>query len=347
MGADTKSINVALQGGGAHGAFTWGILDRLLEDGRVAIDGISGTSAGSMNAVVLAYGLMTGGIAGARSGLEAFWRAVSRAGCLWSPIRTNPWEHWWTGSWNLDRSPTYMAFSAMTGVLSPYEFNPLDFDPLRRIVADQVDFARLASCEDIRLFVSATDVQSGRVRVFQGADITIEAVLASACLPFIHKAVEIDGRAYWDGGYVGNPSLWPFFYHTATDDLLVMHVNPIERDQVPMTAPEINNRLNEITFNTSLIAEMRAIRFVQRLLREDWLKEEHRHRLRDIRVHAIRADKELMDLSVATKLNPDWDFLVDLRDRGRRAADEWLAANLVHVGVRDTVDLREEYLVGR
>lgn len=339
-----KPINVAIQGGGAHGAYTWGVLDRLLEDGRLEIEGLSGTSAGSMNAVVYAYGKMTGGADGARRLLEEFWRQVSRAGSVFSPMGASAWGHWWTGSWNLDQMPVYRAFAAMTGMLSPYEFNPMGFDPLRDIVGRLVDFDALCRGCDTRLFVSATNVRTGRVRVFRGTEVTLDAVMASACLPFLYKAVEIEGESYWDGGYVGNPSLWPFFYHTATDDLLILHVNPIERDAVPRTAPEIDNRTNEITFNASLIAELRAIRFVKRLVREDWLKDEHRGRVRDIRMHAIRADKELLDLSVASKFNPDWSFLCDLRDRGRQAASQWLDAHWEAVGRADTVDLAREYL---
>ena len=339
-----KPINVAIQGGGAHGAYTWGVLDRLLEDGRLAVEGLSGTSAGSMNAVVYAYGKMTGGAEGARALLAEFWRQVSIAGSLYSPVGTSAWGHWWTGSWNLDDAPSYRAFSALTGMMSPYEFNPLDIDPLRDIVGRLVDFPVLQKCDDTRLFVSATKVRTGRCRVFHAHEVTLDVVMASACLPFLYKAVEIEGEAYWDGGYVGNPSLWPFYYYTTTDDLLLLHVNPIERDTVPRTAPEINNRLNEITFNASLIAELRAIRFAQRLVREEWLKDEYRQRIRDIRIHSIRADKELLDLSVASKFNPDWRFLCDLRDRGRRAAEQWLEAHWEAVGQRDTVDVGREYL---
>ncbi len=339
-----KPINVAIQGGGAHGAYTWGVLDRLLEDGRLEIEGLSGTSAGSMNAVVYSYGKMTGGPDGARTLLHDFWQAVSRAGSLYLPFGSRAWQHWWTGTWNRDDDPGYRAFTALTGALSPYELNPWGFDPLRDIVARLVHFPTLATCEDTRLFITATNVRTGRAKVFRAHEVTIDVVMASACLPFLQKAVEIGGEAYWDGGYVGNPSLWPFFYHTRADDLLVLHVNPIERDQVPTTSTEITNRVNEITFNASLIDELRAIRFAQRLVREEWLKEEYRGRLRNIRMHAIRADKELQDLSVASKFEADWGFLTDLRDRGRRAADEWLAANWEAVGERDTVDLATEYL---
>ena len=341
---DPKPINVALQGGGAHGAFSWGVLDKLIEDGRLTIEGLSGTSAGSMNAVVYAYGMMIGGPDGARERLESFWREVSRAGHLWSPIRLSPWEHWWTGSWNIDHAPSYLAFSAMTGAFSPYELNPFDFNPLRDALGKIVTFGAMPQCRSTKLFLSATDVRTGRVKVFRTHEVTLDAVMASAALPMVYKAVEIGPHAFWDGGYVGNPSLWPFFYETGTDDLLIMHVNPIERPEVPKTAPEIANRVNEVTFNSSLIAELRAIDFVQRLLREGWLKDEYRHRLRDIRVHAIRTDRSLADLSAASKFNPDWDFLCELRDRGRRAAADWLAEAHDAVGVRETVDIGRTYL---
>ncbi|MGE0725165.1 MAG: patatin-like phospholipase family protein, partial [Alphaproteobacteria bacterium] len=345
--ANAKPINLALQGGGAHGAFSWGVLDKLLEDGRLAIEGLSGTSAGSMNAVVYAYGKMTGGPAGARELLEAFWRAVSRAGHLWSPVRMLPWHHWWTGSWNIDETPSYLAFSALTGALSPYDLNPWDFNPLRDALAGIVRFEDLPRCRSTKLFLSATDVRTGRVRVFRTAEVTLDAVMASAALPMLYKAVEIGEHAYWDGGYVGNPSLWPFFYETGTDDLLIMHVNPIERPDLPRRAPEIANRINEVTFNSSLIAELRAIHFVQKLIREGWLKDEFRGRLRDIRVHAIRTDEALADLSVASKFNPDWGFLCELRDRGRKAASEWLEATHEAIGTRETVDIGRTYLGGQ
>ena len=339
-----KPINVAIQGGGALGAYTWGILDRLLDDGRLEIEGLSGTSAGSMNAVMYSYGKMTGGRAGARALLHDFWREVSRAGSFSDPFGARAWQHWWTGSWNQDHLPGYSAFTAMTGGLSPVQINPWGLDPLRDVVGRLVDFDKLATCDDTRLFITATNVRTGRARVFRAPEVSLDVVMASACLPFLQKAVEIGGEAYWDGGYVGNPSLWPFFYYTRTDDLLVLHVNPIEREQIPTTSTEITNRMNEITFNASLIAELRAIRFVQRLVRDEWLKDDHRHRLRNIRTHAIRADKELEDLSVSSKFDADWGFLTDLHDRGWSAAGDWLEAHWEAVGERDTVDLAKEYL---
>jgi len=340
---NTKPLNVALQGGGSHGAYTWGVLDKLLEDGRLAIDGLSGTSAGSMNAVVYAYGKMTGGPDGARTALHEFWSHVSEAGQWFSPVRTTPWDGW-AKAWGMDRSPLFTLFDAATRMVSPYVLNPFDFNPLRKVLEKTVDFDTLRDCRCTRLFISATNVRTGRVRVFTAPEISTDVVMASACLPFLFKAVEIDGEAFWDGGYMGNPSLFPFFYHTGTDDVLIVNINPIERHTVPKSAPDIMDRVNEISFNSPLLGEMRAIAFVQKLIDEDWLNEEHKGKLRRVRFHAVRADQLMCDLTVASKYRTDWDFLCDLRDRGRAAAEAWLLAHVDDVGTCSTVDLHQEYL---
>lgn len=343
---DAKAINLALQGGGAHGAFAWGIIDRLLEDGRMHFEGISGTSAGSMNAVVLAYGLLTGGREGARQKLHDFWKAISESGQQFNPSRHVPKFMQWESLFNLghDYSPSYEFFNAMTQWLSPYQTNPFNINPLRDVLIEQVDFKRLRDCQVTKLFLSATNVKSGKVRVFHTDEITADVVLASACLPQLFKAVEIDGEFYWDGGYMGNPSLFPFFYHTNTTDLLLIHINPIERDTVPMKANEIFNRINEITFNSSLLKEFRAIAFVQKLLDDGWIKDEFKDKLKSIKLHAIRADKILSDLSIATKFSSDWDFLCMLRDRGRLAAEQWMSENFACVGQRSSIDVKDAYL---
>lgn len=343
VNAKTKTINLALQGGGAHGAFTWGVLDYLLEDGRLKFEGISGTSAGSMNAVVFAYGLHTGGREGARAGLENFWKAVSDAGERYSPVRTWPWERQ-MGHWNNDNSLTFQAFKAMTNAFSPYQLNPLNFNPLRDVLTSQVDFDELQNCREIKLFLSATHVQSGNVRVFNTTEITADAVMASACLPFLYQAVEIDGQTYWDGGYMGNPALFPLFYNTDARDVLIVHVNPIVRKGNPTTPHEIDDRVNEISFNSALIKELRSVAFVQKLLDEGWLKPQYQDRLKYVLIHSLRADECLADLSSASKMCSDWPFLVMLRDRGRLAAQEWLERNYDDVGKRQTVDLRTEFL---
>ena len=336
MSTDPKTINLALQGGGAHGAFTWGVLDRILEDGRLKIDAISGTSAGAMNAVVVADGITRGGRDGARQALHDFWHAVSKSART-SPIQRSPIDVF-MGNWSLDYSPGVLWLDLVSRVVSPYDFNPLNLNPLRTLVENQVDFDHVHSCSDLRLFVSATNVHTGRVRVFTNEEITSDAVMASACLPYIFQAVEIDGVPYWDGGYIGNPVLYPFFYDTATADIVLVQVNPIERKETPKTAREILNRMNEITFNASLVKELRAIEFVTRLIDDGKLDAKEYMR---VRMHHIDGDAELMEMSATSKLNAEWQFLEHLRDLGRTKADEWLETGFDKIGKEATFDLSE------
>jgi NTE family protein len=328
-------VNLALQGGGAHGAFTWGVLDRLLEDGRVGIEAISGTSAGAMNAVVLADGFMKGGADGARRSLDDFWHAVSREG-MKSPIQRSPLAVL-TGDWSLDHSPGYMFFDLMSRLVSPYQLNPLKLNPLRDLLESQVDFDCVRGCDRIKLFLSATNVHTGRVKVFTGADITADVVMASACLPFIYHAVEIDGVPYWDGGYMGNPALFPFFNACATSDVVLVQINPLERAETPTSARDILNRVNEITFNASLMKEFRAIEFVARLVDDGKLAPED---YKQVLLHRIHAERELEALSASSKVNAEWAFLEHLRDVGRDTAGQWLDDHLDSVGVRSSVDMR-------
>ena len=296
-----------------------------------------------MNAVVMAYGLHMGGVEGARAALENFWKAVSDAGERYSLVRAWPWERH-MGHWNNDQSLTFQAFKAMTSAFSPYQLNPTNFNPLRDVLTSQVDFDELNRCRKIKLFLSATNVQSGNVRVFNTDEITADAVMASACLPFLYQAVEIDGQTYWDGGYMGNPALFPLFYNTDARDVLIVHINPIVRKGNPTTPHEIDDRVNEISFNSALIKELRAVAFVQKLLDEGWLKPQYQDRLKYVLIHSLRADEALADLSASSKVCTDWKFLVMLRDRGRLAAQQWLLQNYQSVGKRQTVDLRTEFL---
>ena len=337
-----KSLNLALQGGGSHGAFTWGVIDRLLEDGRVELDGICGTSAGAINAVVYAHGMMRGGRDGAREALERFWRRISEAGALYSPVRASPFEG--LAGAELVQQLSYSAFETVTRVLSPYQFNPFNFNPLREVLAQTVDFDAVRACDCAKLFLCATNVRTGKPRIFQNREVTADAVLASSCLPFLFQAVEIEGEAYWDGGYIGNPPIYPLIYDTATRDVLIVHVNPLVRTELPRRADEIMNRINEISFNSSLVREMRAIAFVQKLIADGWLKEQHSAKLKMLLMHAIRTDEALCEFGVQTKLRADWDFLARLRDLGREHAARWLDANYDAIGVHQTVDLRAEYL---
>ncbi len=333
-----KSIRLALQGGGAHGAFTWGVLDKLLEDGRVHIDAISGTSAGAMNGVVAADGLVAGGEDGARAALEKFWRAVSGATYM-SPLQRTPWDAA-TGNWSLDASPGFVFFDLVNRLSSPYDLNPLNINPLRDIVDNLVDFDRVRRCTDMALFVSATNVHTGRVRVFTREQMTLDMVMASACLPHVFQAVKINGVPYWDGGYMGNPSLFPLYDEGHGCDIAIVQINPIERTETPKSAREILNRVNEITFNASLLKELRAIEFVQRLLAEGKLEGTgYQH----INVHIIESTKDILPLGASSKMNGEWAFLRHLFDIGRETAEEWLDTCFKYVGERSSVDLRQVF----
>ena len=331
-GVATKRVNLALQGGGAHGAFGWGVLDRIAEDGRLEIEGLCATSAGSMNAVVYAQGTMAGGHEGARGALERFWRGVSETGRLFAPLPA------------VDYAPFHQLLHAMAGALSPYQFNPFNLNPLRDLLDKSVDFAALHACRCVALFICATNVRTGQPRIFGNEEVTLDAVMASACLPSLFQAVKIGDEHYWDGGYMGNPALYPLFYNTESRDVVIVHINPIVRQELPTTAAEIQNRLNEISFNSSLLRELRAIAFVNKLTEEGWLKDEYRGRLKRVLIHSIRSDEAMCRLPVASKYHTDWSFLRELRDRGRVAAARWLEENFDHLGHHSTVDLKSEYL---
>jgi len=329
-----KSVNLALQGGGAHGAFTWGVLDKLFEEDRIWIEAISGTSAGAMNAVVAAQGMYEGQAEGARDHLERFWRRVSHAGMA-SPIRRSPVDVV-TGAWNLDHSPAYLWMDLVNRLASPYELNPLNINPLQAIVEEMVDFAKVRACHDMGVFISATNVETGRVRVFRRHEMTSDVVMASACLPFMFHAVEIDGQHYWDGGFIGNPVLYPFFEESPADDIVIVQINPILRTGVPKTAREIHNRVNEITFNASLMKELRAVHLINGLLDRHGIPEENRRRMR---FHMIEARKKMRPLGASSKLNAEWAFLRHLFEIGREAAGRWLDRHFDDLGTRSSLDI--------
>ena len=332
--AERKTVELALQGGGAHGAFTWGVLDGFLQDERIHIEGISGTSAGAMNAVVVANGMQQGGREGACAALERFWFAVSRA-ARFSPVQRT-WLDRLLGRWTLDYSPGYLMMDIFSRTFSPYDFNPLDFNPLRELLREQIDFQRVNACCELKVYVTATNVRTGRAKIFRQPYLSAEAVMASACLPFLYQAVEIDGEAYWDGGYMGNPALFPLVDECGARDMIIVQINPIERDDVPRRARDILNRLNEITFNASLVRELRSIVLLKQLIEAEDLEHE---RYRDMLIHRVHAAAELKKLTVSSKLNAEWDFLVHLHDIGKRTAADWLGANFEHLGRRSTFDL--------
>ncbi len=336
----TRVVNLALQGGGAHGAFTWGVLDRLMDDERIEIEGISATSAGAMNSVVMAYGLVTGGRQGAKRALETFWKRVSDAAAI-GPLQPSFLDRW-VDNFALDYSPSFVMMDLMSRLLSPYEFNPANVNPLKKILESCVDFKVLR--EDpgkVKLFISATNVRTGKIKLFERSELCAQAVLASACLPYMFQAVELNGEHYWDGGYMGNPALFPLIYNCKSSDIVIVHINPLERPDVPVTARDIMNRINEIGFNSSLMREMRAIAFVTKLIEDGKLD---RNEMRQMLIHSISADDVMIKLGVNSKLNADWGFLQHLRDIGRDYAGRWLDENYEALGLRSSVNIRAQYL---
>ena len=336
-----KSINLALQGGGAHGAFTWGVLDRLLEEEKLHINAISGTSAGAMNAIILVNGYMKDGAKGARQGLEDFWADISDMGNPLGSFDEGPLEPFMTPLRNLDWSLTCTAFDIMSRLLSPYTLNPLNLNPLRTLLQKHVDLKHIHSCSRTQLFIAATQVQTGHPRIFTDGEISIDSVLASACLPFLFQAVIIDGEPYWDGGYMGNPVIWPLIYHTKIQDILLVQINPLYSEGVPMKSAEIINRMNEINFNSSLISEMRAINFVSKLIREGRLDADKYH---DVRMHMIQMVSKTDELSVYSKMNTRWDYFITLKEAGRESAETWLKQHYQHIGEKGTIDINRTFL---
>jgi len=330
-----KRINLALQGGGAHGAFTWGALDALLADGRFEIAGLSGASAGAMNAVVLADGLREDGPEGARKQLEQFWRAVSLDGQL-NATQRGLFDAYLSAFDPLKFSER-MWQSAST-FLSPYDFNPLDINPLRSALTKLVDFDAVRASDHVKLFISATNVTTGRIKVFHRNELTADMVMASACLPTLFKAVVIDGAPYWDGGYSGNPPLFPFFSETDCLDVILIQLDPIERPGTPDTAVEIMQRMNEITFNAPLIGEFRAIDFVARLVDQGRLKDTH---YKKIRMHLIEGGKALAAYTADTKMQADFGLFKKLFELGRSAGEKFIADNFDDIGETGTLDLKQ------
>ena len=298
-------VDLALQGGGSHGAFTWGVLDRLLEEPWIKIEAISGTSAGAMNAAVLVDGWSRGGADGARAALDTYWRRVSRAAAF-SPLQRSPLERL-TGRWTLDASPAYLAIDLMSRVFSPYDLNPMGFNPLRQILAQSIDFERLTA-SPIRLFITATNVHTGRGRIFRNSQITPDVLLASACLPTMFQAVEIDGEAYWDGGFAGNPTITPLVRESDAHDTILVQINPRERLNTPRTAGDILDRLNEISFNSPLMKELRVIALLRQAADPG---QGEGARWAGMRTHRIMTDK-LAEFGASSKLNAEWEFLVML-----------------------------------
>ncbi len=351
--APACQVNLALQGGGSHGAFTWGVLDALLEDGRISMEGISGTSAGAMNAVALAHGFaqaQRGPRAdvreSARESLEAFWNGIIQMGALsagLSQAQRGPFDLLFGGLGG--QSPTQQWLGAMTSLwsstVSPYQSNPLDINPLRQFLQKQIDFERLASLRQPKVFVVATRVSTGKAEVFSGKRLTVQAVMASACLPMVFQAVEIEGEHYWDGGYCGNPALHPLIYNCDSRDIVLVQINPIRRHALPTTAADIMDRLNEIAFNAALIAEMRAIDFVKRLMARGLLDPA---RYKDVLMHRIDGGEALEAFHASTKASTDGALLRSLHELGRSSAQAWLKQRYSALGVSSSVNIARDYL---
>ncbi len=329
---DDILIDIALQGGGAHGAFTWGVLDRLLEEKKLHIDGISGTSAGAMNAVVLVDGYIKDGPQGARNSLELFWKKVSDA-ARFSLLQRSPLDII-LGQWSLDHSPFFITMDVLSRLFSPYDLDPFGVNPLYDILAETIDFKRL-SRSSIKVFVTATNVSTGRGRVFRNNELTPDVLLASACLPTIFKAIEIDGEHYWDGGYSGNPTITPLVRECKSQDTILVQINPVTRPGFPKSARDILNRLNEVSFNAVLLKELRMIALLRQLAHPG---DSEGAKWASMRIHRVSSDM-MLELGYSSKLNAEWDFLLMLRDEGRQAAEVFLTEHAHDLGRCSSLDL--------
>ncbi len=334
---EATRISLALQGGGAHGAFTWGVLDHLLEQPDLAIAGISGTSAGALNGCILAQGLISGA-AQAREDLAHFWRRISEVGAAaFNPYQSTPY-HSMARAWNLDWAPASLWLDVMAQFVSPYQLNPLDHNPLRELLASLLDFERLRAAPAVPLFVCATNLQTNQLRLFGNAELSVDALLASACLPQLHRAVRVEDSYSWDGGFMGNPVLKPLIRECLANDLVIVQLNPIERQALPISARDIMDRLNEITMNAALMRELDTIDTITRLIERGSLNDPH---YRAVYCHSIADPVVMGTLGLTSKSNTAWPFLTYLRDSGRLAAERWLQANRTALGQRSTMDLSQ------
>ena len=333
-----KIVSLALQGGGAHGAFTWGVLDRLLEERRIDIQGISGASAGAMNAVVLAHGYTVGGRKGAREALTTFWESVAST----ASFSVLPGEGATAATIDAEARPTpaFKAFLALARFVSPYQFNPFELDPLRDILEKQIDFERLRAKCSIQLFIATTRVTTGTLRLFRNRHLSIEVLLASACLPSIQRAVEIDGEPYWDGGLAANPPIFPLVHRCAARDIVVVILNASRHPDIPKTSDEIWHRLNEISFSSSFFTELQGLALATREAEQSLFPVGRlERRLRHLKMHLIDAQELMSQLSTMSRLNTHPAFLEALRDEGRKRADAWLEENFALIGERSSFRL--------
>lgn len=337
---DHKYLDVALQGGGSHGAFTWGVLDYFLEqEEKLTLEGICGTSAGAVNGAVLAYGLMKGGAEHARQMLQDLWYNIATDPMTVPFFKPGPYDRFF-GMGNMDHTMSFKFLEILMQFSSPYDWNPYNLNPLKDLLNRMIDFEELRACQHTQLWVCATNVFHGRLRVFDLPHITADAVCASACLPFLFQAVMIDDEPYWDGGYMGNPPLFPLIENTETGEIMIIQVNPVNINEVPKTAHEIHDRINEISFNSSLMLELRRVEFARKLLEQGI---DLGGRLREINIHLINPEETIAKLNISSKLNTDWDYLTRMRDIGRGYAQEWMDKNYEAIGTGSTCQVAETY----
>jgi len=333
-----KRISLALQGGGSHGAFTWGVMHRLISEPRIYIDGLSGTSAGGMNAAVFADGFLKGKRQGAIDALQAFWMGVSALNPIPRAIpRGIPGV---SEGWDVDKDPTFMWLDFTTRLFAPRQVNPMKLDPLGDLLADLVDFENLRNHPEVKLFVTASNVRTCRSRTFRTPEMSVKALMASACLPLMFEAVEVDGEFYWDGGYLGNPAIHPLIHECDSSDVVIVQINPMNRPDVPLTARDILNRINEMTFNASLVREMEGFATLTRLIESGEL---HNDRYTAVRFHEISAEVELAEMGSLSKMNTERAFLEHLHQLGYETADKWITQNFERIGWESTIDLNERF----
>lgn len=331
-----KKISLALQGGGSHAAFTWGVLDRFLSDDLVEIEAISGISAGGMNAALLVYGVDNGGKEEARKLLESFWRKVSALSSM-SPFRANIIDKMF-GNTDFTFSPSFYALDYLTRVFSPYQFNFFDLNPLRNLLNELLDFEKLRHAKKIDLFINATNVRTSKPRIFRKKELNMDMLMAAGCMPFISKSIEVEGDFYWDGGYSGNPALRPLIKETESSDIVIIQVNPLNNDDIPAKAQEILNRVNEISFNNAILRELNCLSLITTLINENKLKDSA---YRAINLHMIEAEDIMAGFGSASKFNADWDFLIHLKELGFQTASDWLENNYEKIGTESSLDVEQ------
>lgn len=324
---EKKKVALALQGGGAHGSFAWGVADRLLEDGRFDILGVSGTSAGGMNAAAIVQGLIKGGPEAARALLKDYWKSMSELARKLSPKLDNPFNK--QNDYNLDKKPSYILNEHLKSYFSPYDLNPANLNPFADFLKSFFDFPAVRDSSDRKIFLGTTHVKTGKIKVFTNRDFSSDVLMASACLPFLFQAVQIDGEYYWDGGYIANPAIYPLINSCDCDDVIVLQLRNTYCNELPKKMADIENRLKEITYNGCLVHEMRAIYFITKLIDEGKIKE---GAIKRVNMHVIKNEDSFKGLNLSSAMNTDWDFLMMLFNEGRKTADRWIAQHFDKVG---------------